>query len=163
MNLEDLRKPFTKDDLEWRIMQSGRTSAGHIWARCVAYVSARAIQDRLDTVLGPSNWTIKFDHVPGAPDVAGGVLCSLSVKIGADWISKQDGSDQSDKEKFKGGLSGAFKRAAVQWGIGRYLYSLEVGMAKIVEKGTPGAHYAKDNEAGIFYWLPPELPKWALP
>lgn len=161
MKLEDLRKPFHKDDLEWRIMQAGRTSSGTVWAKCVAYVSARAIQDRLDLVVGPSNWRVWFDTVPGVADVSGGILCSLAVRVGDEWISKQDGSDQSEMEKFKGGLSGALKRAAVMWGIGRYLYSLETGFAKIVERGTPGAQYAKTKEGEQFYWLPPDLPGWA--
>ena len=38
------------------------------------------------------------------------------------WISKSDGADDSNIEGAKGGLSDAFKRAAVKFGIGRYLY-----------------------------------------
>lgn len=39
------------------------------------------------------------------------------------WIDKTDGAEDSDIEAVKGGLSDAFKRAAVKWNIGRYLYS----------------------------------------
>ena len=39
-----------------------------------------------------------------------------------EWIGKSDGADDSNIEAAKGGLSAALKRAAVQWGIARYLY-----------------------------------------
>jgi hypothetical protein len=38
------------------------------------------------------------------------------------WISRCDGADDTNIEGAKGGLSDAFKRAAVKFGIGRYLY-----------------------------------------
>ncbi|MGH7576528.1 MAG: Rad52/Rad22 family DNA repair protein [Longimicrobiales bacterium] len=34
-------------------------------------------------------------------------------------------------ESVKGGLSAATKRAAVEWGIGRYLYGIEEGWANV--------------------------------
>ena len=40
------------------------------------------------------------------------------------FITKWDGAEDSDIEPVKGGLSDSMKRAAVQWGIGRYLYSM---------------------------------------
>jgi hypothetical protein len=86
--------------------------------------------------------------------------------VGNEWVTKEDGAEQTDLESFKGGLSSAIKRAAVVWGIGRYLYDLEEGYAEIVEKGTKGAHYGKlpDKTGGDqFHWFPPRLPSWALP
>ena len=38
---------------------------------------------------------------------------------------KYDGAENTDIEPVKGGLSDSFKRAAVLWGIGRYLYDME--------------------------------------
>ena len=41
------------------------------------------------------------------------------------WVAKADGAGDTAHEAEKGGISDAFKRAAVQWGVGRYLYRLE--------------------------------------
>jgi hypothetical protein len=155
MNLEDLKKPFSAKDIEWRVQQSGKKQDGEIWAMCLAYVTNRAIMDRLDAVCGPENW--KNDFIP-APE--GGVLCGLSIKLGDDWVTKWDGASNTDIESVKGGLSNAMKRSAVQWGIGRYLYDLDVGWANIDEKGRFSAK-TKDNT--WFKWNPPQLPAWALP
>jgi hypothetical protein len=75
-------------------------------------------------------------------------------------VTKWDGAENTDIEAVKGGLSGAMKRAAVQWGIGRYLYDLDEGWANIHDRGR---HSAKDKNNKWFKWDPPELPPWALP
>jgi len=150
-----LAEPFREDEIEWRVQQSGKGSKG-IWAKVLAYVSARAIMDRLDEVVGPENWQDEY-----APGPGGGVLCRLSLYFGdGNWICKQDVAENSDIEPIKGGVSGAFKRAAVKWGIGRYLYNLEEGWAIV---GEHGKHFAKTKEGENFKWSPPELPAWALP
>ena len=150
-----LAEPFREDEIEWRIQQSGKGNKG-IWAKVLAYVSARAIMDRLDEVVGPENWQDEY-----APGPGGGVLCRLSLYLGDGlWICKQDVAENTDFEPIKGGVSGAFKRAAVKWGIGRYLYNLEEGWAVV---GEHGKHFAKTKEGENFKWSPPELPAWALP
>jgi hypothetical protein len=50
-------------------------------------------------------------------------------------VTKWDGADPTKKEATKGGLSDSMKRAAVQWGIGRHLYSLPTAFAKVTERG----------------------------
>jgi len=54
-----------------------------------------------------------------------GVIASIAIKNPetGEWVEKQDGSGASDMEPFKGGISGALKRAATAWGIGRELYT----------------------------------------
>jgi hypothetical protein len=42
-----------------------------------------------------------------------------------EWVWKANGAGNSDVEAEKGACSDAFKRAAVLWGIGRYLYDLD--------------------------------------
>jgi hypothetical protein len=110
----------------------------------------RAIMERLDEVCGPANWRNEYAKGP-----EGGVLCCIYIKIDGEWIGKWDGADNTDVEATKGGLSDAMKRAAVQWGIGRFLYDLGENWAQIVDQGTKGAIYAKSEKAGAFYWLPP--------
>lgn len=154
MNLKDLSKHFKPEDIEWRLQQCGEKN-GNIWAMCLAYITNRAIMDRLDEVVGPDKWKNEF-----APGPHGGVICGLSIKIGDEWVTKWDGAENTDIEAVKGGLSGAMKRAAVQWGMGRYLYDLEEGFAEVNDKGL---YRGKTKEGKYFKWNPPKLPAWALP
>jgi hypothetical protein len=58
----------------------------------------------------------------------GTVVCRLRLRIGEDWITKTDvggPSEQGDSgDQRKAAFSDALKRAAVKFGIGRYLYRL---------------------------------------
>ena len=56
------------------------------------------------------------------------------------------------------------KRAAVHWGVGRYLYKLDVTFAEctLERQRGPEWHQAKSGQT-IFYWKTPPLPDWALP
>jgi hypothetical protein len=156
MNLSELSKPFPAKDIEWRVQSAG-TKNGKTWAMVLAYVTNRAIMERLDSVVGPENWKNEYKEWIGDS-----VLCGLSLKIDGEWITKWDGAEQTDIEAVKGGLSGSMKRAAVQWGIGRYLYNLDATMATILEHGE---HYqaAKQGKYEAFRWNAPLLPAWALP
>lgn len=113
---EALNAPFDPSDIEWR---PGFVSKEKRKALALAYVTSRGVQSRLDEVVGPQNWRLHQEYIAGQ-----GFICTLAVRIDGEWVEKQDGSDFSDMEAFKGGMSGALKRAAVLWGIGRYLYEL---------------------------------------
>jgi len=158
LELSRLREPFAAEDVEWRIGQAGKGRDGKAWAKVLAYITSRAIQDRLDEVCGPENWCNEFAIGPG-----GGVLCGIAVRVGDEWVRKWDGAENTDIEAVKGGLSGAMKRAAVQWGIGRYLYDLPEGWAVISERGAHRSSLPKDKGGDPFRWDPPQLPAWALP
>jgi hypothetical protein len=125
MPAQDLRRLaafFQPDELEWRaITVSKRTGKG----LAAAYITNRAIMERLDEVVGPANWRNEYRPGPN-----GGVVCGLSIFVDrgegqpGEWVTKWDGADNTDVEAVKGGLSNAMRRAAVQWGVGRYLYDL---------------------------------------
>jgi hypothetical protein len=92
-------------------------------AMAIAYVDARVIQDRLDDVLGVAGWQDEYDCLPD-----GGVVCRLRLRLGDEWITKMDVGGQSEQpdegDRRKAAFSDALKRAAVKFGIGRYLYRL---------------------------------------
>ena len=157
MKLSDLKLPFEENELEWRVMQAGFKANGEAWAKVLCYMDARAAMDRLDNTVGPENWKDRYWR-DGAS-----IMCGLSIKVDGEWIEKVDGSEETDVEAIKGGLSGSFKRACVKWGIGRYLYDLKDDFAKTVQKGTKGAIRGVTRDKKEFYWIPPQLPKWALP
>lgn len=158
IDLSKLKEPFNPNDIEWRVQQSGIKN-GKVWAMVLAYITNRAVQDRLDEVCGAENWQDEFQIHEN------GVICKLSIKINGEWIPKSDGAHYTDIESFKGGISDAEKRAAVKFGIGRYLYNLPVGFADITESGRyrGKAKDKKTNKEEWFKWNPPELPDWALP
>lgn len=161
-----LQEPFPADDIEWRIGQSGKKN-DKVWATALAYVTNRAIQNRLDEVCGPENWKNEFLHRVVGETTS--VMCGISIRTNisvedefayGDWVTKWDGAEETDVESVKGGLSAAMKRAAVQWGIGRYLYDLPAGWAQIHDGGK---NFAKLKEGGSFKWDPPEIPASFLP
>lgn len=160
-----LREPFPAADIEWRVQSSGKTPRGP-WVRVLAYVNNRAIMERLDAVCGIDGWRNEFHYAP-----TGAVLCGLSIRVAREngtyeWITKWDGANETDIEAAKGGISNAMKRAAVQWGVGRYLYNLEEGYAIIAAEDDRTAEYLKANaqkHGDALRWRPPVLPPWALP
>jgi len=165
----DLSQPFSADDLEWRVQASGAFN-GNIWCRVLAYVTNRAIQQRLDDTVGIFGWKNEFSPLPNS--VGNGALCGISIKFGDEWITKYDGADNTQVESTKGGLSGSMKRAAVQFGIGRPLYDIEAHYAEIItkdqfknlqrdEKDKYEKGKLKDNTE--FYWKPPTLDAKFLP
>lgn len=158
-----LKEPFELEHIEWRVQKAGdqtdkKTGEKKYWAMVLAYVTNRAIMDRLDEVFGINGWNNDFMD---APD--GGILCGITA-LG---VTKWDGADKTSIEATKGGLSNAMKRAAVQWGIGRYLYDLETNFVSLSPdrptnmKGY-GIHYDKETKKR-FYYKHPELPEFARP
>ena len=156
---DELRMPFPYEDIEWRVQQSGMSRKNEPWAMVLAYVTNRAIMHRLDDVFGCFRWKNEYKEAP-----QGGVLCGISVYNESlkDWITKWDGAENTDIEAIKGGLSNAMKRAAVQWGIGRYLYNLETNFVNVHEDVYSGKYRIKIKERQ-YSWNPPSLPEWALP
>jgi hypothetical protein len=81
--------------------------------------------DRLDEVCGPGGWQCRYSHANAK------TVCDIGIKCGDEWVWKANGAGDTDVEGEKGALSDALKRAAVVWGIGRYLYSFPAIWAKI--------------------------------
>jgi len=119
---ELLKKPFPPNAIQWRITATGKNSPKGL---AVPYLDSRAIQNRLDEVIGRENWQNSFDMRMLMKDNA--FVCTISIfdEKRGEWISKSNGAGSSDIEPIKGGFSDAFKRAASMWNIGRYLYEFE--------------------------------------
>src|SRR5437016_1937033 len=110
--------PFDPLEVKWNAQVVSREGTR---ALAVAYVDARVIQDRLDEVLGVTGWQDEYECLPD-----GAVVCRLQLKLGQEWITKMDVGGQSEQpdegDRRKAAFSDALKRAAVKFGIGRYLY-----------------------------------------
>jgi hypothetical protein len=115
---EALSAPFPTEAIKFR---PGATAGNR--ALALPYVDARAIMDRLDDVLGVSGWQDEYTFLED-----GSALCRLTLFIEQQWISKMDIGGQSEQpdegDRRKAACSDALKRAAVKFGVGRYLYRL---------------------------------------
>ncbi|MET3924559.1 Rad52/Rad22 family DNA repair protein [Devosia sp. 2618] len=151
MNLQNLHAPFPPNEIEWRV---GSTKADKSSGLALAYLTARHVMERLDEVCGVGNWQDRYEFHGKR------TVCYLSIRIGEEWVTKADGAGDSDVEAEKGAISDALKRAAVKWGVGRYLYSLgntwvdlEAAGKSVRIKKTEFAKLAKMMEAK--FGLPP--------
>ena len=127
--IKALQWPFPVDRHKWRVGASwgeGENPKGI----ALVYIDARDVMDRLDAVLGPHNWQTEFSETE-----KGRVICHLSININGQWITKSDGAGDTGFEGEKGAISDALKRAAVQWGIGRYLYSVPSPTISLIKRG----------------------------
>lgn len=113
---EQLAADFPREAIHWRAQSVTRDGDK---AMALAYIDARNVMERLDAVCGPANWTDSYVETP-----KGRLISTLSLNIDGQWISKSDGAGDTDVEGDKGAISDALKRAAVKWGIGRYLYDM---------------------------------------
>ena len=133
---EEFGKPFDASDVSWRLQHVVESKMQGI---AVPYLDARAIADRLDKVVGQNHW--KDSYTPWHDCVMNkkqkqSQLCTISIYDDElkEWIGKTDGAEDSDIEPVKGGLSDAFKRAAVKWNIGRYLYGFDTVWVSVEPK-----------------------------
>lgn len=116
MDLNKLKEPFPKSQVSWRAQTVTNDGTK---AMALGYIDARDVMERLDEVCGSANWQKRYSHADKK------TVCEIGIRIDGEWVWKADGAGDSDVEAEKGAMSDAFKRAAVVWGIGRYLYDLE--------------------------------------
>jgi hypothetical protein len=125
---DQLSAPFAPEQIEWRV---GSTNKDKTKGMALAYIDARTVMDRLDSVCGPDGWQCNY-----TPGVGGSIVCNIGLRLEGDWIWKADGAGATDMEAEKGAISDAFKRAAVRWGVGRYLYELKAPWIELEVKGN---------------------------
>ena len=109
---EAFGKPFDVRDVSWRLQYVDKEK---LQGFAVPYLDARAISERLDRVVGQQRWKDAYTPWHSA-DKKSSQLCTISIYDDElkEWIGKTDGAENTDVEPIKGGLSDAFKRAAVK-------------------------------------------------
>ena len=132
MDLDKLHDPFPESAIHWRV---GATTKAKDKGIALAYLDARNVMERLDDVCGIGSWQTKYPFPS---------CCELSIKINGEWIVKSNGAGQTNVEGEKGQFSDAFKRAAVLWGVGQYLYAMPNDWFPIQQRGNS---YAFTKEA----------------
>jgi hypothetical protein len=128
--LEALRAPFPASAVSWR---PGTVTKDGKKCKPLAYIDARDVQDRLDEVLG-LGWSSEFVPMPN-----GTACCKITIQVdgltiwrsnGAEMLTKSDNTDVQEMS-IKGSYSDAFKRAAVMFGVGQYLYAADAPWVEI--------------------------------
>lgn len=115
----ELQKPFPDDEvgLKPQAFNQSRDKA-----LAIKYIDSRSVANRLDEVFGFLNWWDEYEERD-----SGIVICHLTVRFGDQVVTKVDVGNQSDQadggDRMKAAYSDALKRAAVKFGIGRYLYA----------------------------------------
>lgn len=115
-----LSAPFDPRDVKFKpqMVKNNRALA-------MAYIDARLVMERLDEVIGVENWQDEYQSLAD-----GSVQCQLRVRFPTsdEWVCKSDVGSPSEQpdagDRLKAAFSDALKRAAVKFGIGRYLYRL---------------------------------------
>ena len=133
--IEKLRAPFPPEIVSWRVGSTNKRAWDKDQSKpkrgqALCYIDARDVMNRLDEVVGPFNWSTDNPAMPN-----GTTCCSIGIRNPetGEWVWKSDGAGATgdiDKEAEremaqKGAYSDALKRAAVLWGIGRYLYDIK--------------------------------------
>ena len=137
---EQLKIPFPVNRVHWRM---GARTKDKSKGMPLAYIDARDVMQRLDEVFGVGKWQDSYTETS-----SGRIICELECYIDSMWIKKSDGAGDTGTEGEKGAISDAFKRAAVKFGIGRYLYAVKSGWVELDQYGN---------------FTPPPLPQWASP
>jgi len=135
-----LAEPFDHKRISWRV---GSVTKDKKKAMALAYIDARDVMKRLDDVCG-ALWQNDYPLSDGTL-----LICKIGIKIDDEWLWRANGAGDTQVEAEKGKASDAFKRAAVQWGVGKYLHSL------------PNSWVEIDEWKKII--KPPSLPTWATP
>ena len=113
--LEKLTAPLNIQEIEWKVQSAKKGLL------VVPYIDARTVYNRLANVFGLGNYSLNHE-----PVIVNGKIAyfkaTISIKVDGEWCHFSDGSEASDIEPVKGGISGAYKRTIVLMGVGHDLY-----------------------------------------
>ncbi|MGK0618410.1 Rad52/Rad22 family DNA repair protein [Meiothermus cerbereus] len=112
-----LHEPFPPEELQWRVEALSKDKRRALVA---PYVSHKAVLDRLDEVVGVQGWQDSYEvlQTPAQPAGLYAVKCRLTIMD----ICKED---VGEGDSLKAAFAEALVRAAVKFGVGRFLIQLE--------------------------------------
>lgn len=146
--LNNLKNPIDPKFVKCRV---GATSKDKTKGIPLFYLDSREVMKKLDEACGIGGWQTKKELCDG------GVKCSLSILMPQlditspeRWITREDYGEFTKTAALKGGSSDSLKRAAMNFGVGRYLYYI------------PNTWVPYDEVKKKFIHEP-TLPEWATP
>ena len=129
-----LRQPFNPEHIRWKVQQNPKEGPGDAYAVVVVFVDARTVAAHLDDTV-PGEWAATY-HAPPVTVGHPALECRLTVcgvtraDVGTVEPSKNPDSDTKDL------YSDALKRAAVQFGVGAFLYRFPQVKAHVEKFGV---------------------------
>ena len=150
---QKLECPFPASAISWRVGNTNQKKVARekndpkarpTKGQLLAYIDARDVMERLNKACGFANWQCRYPMAD-----SGLLVCEIGIRVESEWLWRANGAGDTQVEAEKGKCSDAFKRAAVVWGVGRYLYGLESPWVDLDQYGK----WSTD----------PPLPTWATP
>jgi hypothetical protein len=140
---EILPKLRDKMDFQWRVQSFSKNKEV---ATCVAYIDARDVMARLDEVC-----TFGWERLH--TEIKGHLFSGISIVMpDGSKLTKWDCGTESNTEAEKGEASDSFKRAAVNWGVGRFLYDIDILNVKTNEKKSQSNYPYVIDDQGKQVW-----------
>lgn len=128
--LAQLKNPFPVNLLHYRV---GATTKKKDKAIPLFYITSRDVDKRFDEVLGAENWQKTTEIISNQNGVVA-EKTTISIKTpNGEWISKDGVGEPSQIASACGAESQSYKRAAAHFGVGRYLYFVNIGWQPIDE------------------------------
>lgn len=126
------------DEIDVRVQETKKSAQGRVYSMLLLYKDARVDMTLLDEQFGMFGWQREHFFKDGRN------YCRVKVlnERTGEWIIKEDVGTPSYTEADKGQASDAFKRACVNFGIGRELYT----SPKLVVELAQGEWYEKDGK-----------------
>lgn len=121
-------RPLRADEVEVRPVEVKTGENPRV--SLLLYQDARSAMNILDQTVGPKGWQKEYYEAAGLLFCKIGIFDSESQQ----WLWKANTGSRSNIEEDKGLASDSFKRAAVDWGIGRELYSAPRMTVDLTEK-----------------------------
>ena len=143
--MEEIRL-LSKEDIDVRVAQTNiynNNGQQVVKVNLLLYKNARVDMKILDELFTPMGW--KRTHKL----IGDRLYCCVEVynPETKEWICKEDVGVESNTEAEKGQASDSFKRACVNWGIGRELYTAPKITIELNEN-----EYTKDQNSRIKVW-----------
>ena len=142
-------RPLKADEIECRI-----GSVGAKGFTMLLYKDARCDMNILDETVGEFNWQRDHKEIKGTIYCGVGIFHGSIEQIGQGvnpWVWKWDAGAESYTEKEKGEASDSFKRACVNWGIGRELYTAPLIFIKAKTEPVGNGYRLSDKRDGYGY------------
>lgn len=128
---------------KWRVQSFSKFKPQ---ATCVAYIDARDAMARLDAVC-VYGWHRR--HI----EVKGRIYCEVGIVMpDSSVLWRSDCGTESNTEAEKGESSDSFKRACVNFGIGRFLYDLDMVYLPADAKKEGGNYPSVVDDNGKKVW-----------
>ena len=143
--MEEIRL-LSKEDIDVRVAQTNiynNNGQQVVKVNLLLYKNARVDMKILDELFTPFGW--KRTHKL----IGDRLYCQVEVWDAEkkEWICKEDVGVESNTEAEKGQASDSFKRACVNWGIGRELYTAPRISIELNDK-----EYTRDQQGKIRVW-----------